>query len=188
MPEFIADTAGTVHGLTWDDLNKFTQGYIEAMLFTETSPVYSMCEWFEPEAQAAIEDELPGDAGFGDLHPDAFAEIQSDCIAFEHKAAELLAAAYQQGYTPDQAGRDFWFTRNGHGCGFWDRKELETPGLWEAHGSPRVDEPGWAAYIAEQDNSLGRKLTDIAEEFGQVWAHFGEGEGSPTGYGYIYMG
>ena len=44
-------------------------------------------------------------------------------------------------YEMDQAGIDFIFTRNGHGCGFWD-------GDW-----PEV---------------LGDELTEIAKQFGEL--------------------
>ena len=43
MPEFVLDTNGVVIGadLTgnrWSDLDSFTQGYVEAAFFTESSP------------------------------------------------------------------------------------------------------------------------------------------------------
>jgi len=42
-----------------------------------------------------------------------------------------------------QAGHDFWLTRNGHGAGFWD-------GDWPEHGDA---------------------LTDVSQDFGNVWLH-----------------
>lgn len=32
-----------------------------------------------------------------------------------------------EGWTDEQFGRDFWYTRNGHGTGFWDREGEVTP-------------------------------------------------------------
>ena len=193
MPEFIADTDGTVHGLEWADLCDFTQGYIEAMLFTETAESVSMVEWFDPENQAALDagtisGSIPGDSGFGDIHPDTFDRIQADCIAFEHRAAHLLIEAHNRGYDRAQAGRDFWFTRNGHGVGFWDRNVLDdSDSAYLAAGSPKVGDPAWPAYLAARENSLGNRLTATAKDFGEVWADFGPDESSPTGYGYVYL-
>lgn len=193
MPEFIADTDGTVCHLQWEDLADFTQGYLEAMLFTETSCI-PMTEWHDEESQEQVREGqadgcIPADAGFGDIFPASFEKAQTDCMAFEHKAHDLLMEAYQGGYSRSQAGRDFWFTRNGHGVGFWDRKELEPRGAWEALGSPRVDEPNWSKWRDICDNSLGNRLTAIAKEFGEVYVSFSEAEddASPTGYGFVYM-
>lgn len=48
----------------------------------------------------------------------------------------------------EQIGRDFWYTRNGHGVGFWDR--------------PHV-------YIEDSAN----QLCDIVEMFGETWFYTG---------------
>lgn len=110
MPEFILDRGTAESARTFTSLDDFTKGYIEALFFTETS------------------EELE-DASFADLAPSALAEIMADCAAFQSKAADLLNLAYERDYDATQAGRDFWFTRNGHGVGFWDRKPLEEDGL-----------------------------------------------------------
>ena len=39
-------------------------------------------------------------------------------------APDLTAAAQCDGYDMTRAGHDFWLTRCGHGCGYWDRDEL----------------------------------------------------------------
>ena len=50
----------------------------------------------------------------------------NDCRKFLEDQRVTIMAAYDQGWfeTTDkafqQAGHDFWLTRNGHGCGFWD--------------------------------------------------------------------
>ena len=51
-----------------------------------------------------------------DLSAEALAEITQDCEAFAADNADDLAD-----WTPEQAGHDFYLTRNGHGTGFWDR-------------------------------------------------------------------
>lgn len=92
-------------------LDYFTQGYIEAMFFTECTPDNSELE----------------DATFEDLSTEAMARIAADCDNFQRACVDLLDAACALGDSPDinydmlRAGNDFWYDRNGHGLGFWDR-------------------------------------------------------------------
>lgn len=51
-----------------------------------------------------------------DFHPDALAQAERDCEAFQKANAEDL-----EDVDDSQAGHDFWLTRNRHGTGFWDR-------------------------------------------------------------------
>lgn len=47
---------------------------------------------------------------------------KNTCTAFYNKHRALLEEAINaEGYSIEQAGSDFWLTRNGHGTGFWDR-------------------------------------------------------------------
>ena len=59
-----------------------------------------------------------------------------DCLKFLEKAQDLIPNNQWE-----QAGHDFWLTRNGHGTGFWDRPE-----------------------IYGEENA--KKLTEISESFG----------------------
>ena len=116
MPEFHLDTSGRVdhvhpgngrtYQVDWPELDTFTQGYIEALFFTDASD---------------SDDELY-EKGFSDLAPETLAAIIDDCAKFQAVTEADLAGAndidHQCGET--EAGRDFWYTRNGHGCGFWD--------------------------------------------------------------------
>lgn len=117
MPQFILPLGTPEAANEFAALDAFTRGYIEAMFFTDAS---------DPD---------DGDlqhATFADLAPESLAAIIADCTAFKAKAAPVLEQAYRlhpEGYNEEQAGRDYWFTRNGHGTGFWDRKELETGGF-----------------------------------------------------------
>jgi len=159
MPEYVLDTGGTVLGLpapnatggvqadgcyTWDSLDAFTQGYIEALFFTETDVLAE---------QATKPGAIPFEPSFGfsDLAPETLARIISDCAAFrrgEQWQQWLDHAADADIYAEDEtAGRDFWYTRNGHGCGFWD-------GDWP--------EP------------YATQLTDAARAFGNVDAYLGD--------------
>lgn len=123
MPEFILDTSGEVPAaygvpaldtlperIEFRHLDAFTQGYIEALFFTDSGP----------------EDGELGEAGFSDLAPETLARIIEDCAAFQRDNAKALEAVFSRPMfrrnvnTPTETGRDLWYTRNGHVCGFWD--------------------------------------------------------------------
>lgn len=129
---------------------EFVFGFIEAMFFTSCSPAYDSEEWSTPECKRAQEEgqadgELPSDVGYTDIHPDSLAVIRAFCASFEAIAAPLLEQAYSRDYDAAQAGRDLWFTSQGHGVGYWDRAPLE-------------------------DDGLGDKLSDVARyREAQVW-------------------
>lgn len=115
MPEFRLPMGSAPDAIRFADLPPFVRGYIEAAFFTDAS--------------SADDGELE-DATFADLAPDALADIMQDCALFQADNRHLLAVAYASpwegaarwgDYDAEQAGRDFWFTRNGHGVGFWDR-------------------------------------------------------------------
>lgn len=53
--------------------------------------------------------------GPDDIHPDTYATMRADCLAFVVDNGDIGDMA------AEQAGHDFWLTRNGHGAGFWDR-------------------------------------------------------------------
>ncbi|MGJ4995715.1 hypothetical protein ACQR0Z_14915 [Bradyrhizobium sp. HKCCYLS3077] len=124
MPEFILNVNDY---RAFEKLDAFTRGYIAAMFFTETCHDYESEEWFSDASQKALMEgrvsgSVPEDAGFDDLSADALAEIIADCEAFQRENEALLEAAYETPrYDADRAGNDYWYTRNGHGCGFWDR-------------------------------------------------------------------
>ncbi len=88
-----------------ENIRLFTQGYIEAAFFTDGGPDH-------PEL---------GDT----LDEDSQKHMSADCAAFVQTNYELLSRAVDRvGYGWIEAGRDFWFTRNGHGVGYWSRNEL----------------------------------------------------------------
>lgn len=90
---------------TWQALDEFTQGYWEAAFFTSQETI--------------------SDLTFADVSKTAYDRAVADCEKFQADNAELLADAYAKpDYSAVQAGRDFWFTRNGHGVGYWDREQL----------------------------------------------------------------
>lgn len=119
MPQFVME--GKLEP-EFRDLDAFTQGYIEAMFFTETDPSVTLADCEAGEVEW-LEGTVPVDSGFADLHPDSLEAIKALCQRFQLHARHTLAEAYKTGndYTPERAGHDFWLTRNGHGAGFWDR-------------------------------------------------------------------
>lgn len=162
MPDFLDrfDTAGRVQqpnlyrALQWYDLDAFTQGYVQALFFTNCS-AWSKAQiaadpdgWAEAEREGQSDGTLAQDAGFADLAPDTLAAIIADCATFQADAAALLdtATTGPLDYDMEQAGRDFWFTRCGHGCGFWDRRLGE----------------------------VGDTLSDLARAAGEVDAYIGD--------------
>jgi len=107
MPEFIMPMGDPKAEQLFHDLPAFTRGYIEAMFFTNSG---------------SGDDGDMEHATFADLAPEALEAIKAECAAFETKHALLLDGAYgHDDYDAESAGRDFWYTRNGHGVGFWDR-------------------------------------------------------------------
>ena len=131
MPEFILEGRDRAARAE----SEFVLGFIEAMFFTECSPAYMSDEWLSDECKEAQEQgqadgTLPGDVGYTDLHADSLAKIRAFCEAFQRDNAALLAQAYERpDYDETQAGRDLWFTSQGHGVGFWDRGQLDAEGL-----------------------------------------------------------
>lgn len=140
MPEFIMDKSGHVDvarkwqteiiregfkgDMHWRDLPEGARGYLEAAYFTDAC---------NPDAEgydAFIAEH--GEPSFRHLTPESLAAALEDWTAFEAKVRPLLAQAYErEGYDETRAGHDFWYTRNGHGVGFWDRDELRRGGLGE---------------------------------------------------------
>lgn len=58
----------------------------------------------------------PDDAGYAveDMSDEARRACTEDCRKFWHDMRGFIA------HGPDRAGHDFYLTRCGHGCGFWD--------------------------------------------------------------------
>jgi len=126
MPEFVLNTEGA--GAPWLSLDAFTQGFIEAAFFSESS-CYSSADFFTPEAQERVREgqadgSTPDDAGPAEIDRDSFCLIKNFCGEFQQRAAAALSEAYESDYDESQAGRDLYFTRAGHGVGYWSRDQL----------------------------------------------------------------
>jgi hypothetical protein len=84
-------------------LDAFTRGYVESALWSSSD------QGGEP---------LDKNYDIDDITPEALATMAKDFANFQEASKELLE---QSELTDDEAGHDFWLTRNGHGVGFWDR-------------------------------------------------------------------
>jgi len=90
------------------DLRDFACGYVEALFFTN--------------GDSGDDDEFSFNRlGAERLTQAARASIIDDCASFLSDLARDAIARSDGDY--EQAGRDFWFTRQGHGVGFWDKGE-----------------------------------------------------------------
>jgi len=127
MPEFVLNDDRPLH------LDEFMSGYVEAMFFTN--------------GDTGEENEnLLSDLGTGRLTKKALASIEADCRAFLGHVMPDGCFVQQwldrvEEYDAEQAGRDFWFTRQHHGAGFWDRDVLDLD-LW-APNTPAPGLGGW---------------------------------------------
>jgi hypothetical protein len=88
--------------------SKFLRGYLDAALFTTDETPPSGEDYIESGRAAEMFPKLPHYF---------IQQAEKDCAAFQAANADLLAKAGDDW----QNGADFWYTRNGHGVGFWDR-------------------------------------------------------------------
>lgn len=142
-------------------LSDFEAGYIEAMFFTNGDT-------------GDDRENLLNELGTGRLTNAALRHIKADCAAFRKAAAPLLEFALgpMSGYSEEQAGRDFWFTRQGHGVGFWDREELRRDLAKRDDGTltDTGEEEGLPFFA-----SLGEELTNLAKKAGEVYCQVSRG-------------
>lgn len=111
MPQFILDYGTPDAAVRYAKLDSFTQGYIEAMFFTSTGDPDDS----ERDMQHAT---------LAELAEETWKQIEENCATFQKTNEKLLNLAYDYcpaEYDEERAGNDFWYTRNGHGTGFWDR-------------------------------------------------------------------
>lgn len=116
MPVVILNPADKVE--LFNGLDAFTKGYLDAMFFT-------------------IDEDL-NQCTLADLSDETMSAIFLDCERFKRDNAETLAAAIETcirafAVNEGDAGIDFWFTRNGHGSGFW-------AGYWPEPYATQLDE------------------------------------------------
>jgi hypothetical protein len=119
-----------------EKLDDFTKAYIQAALWSSSD---------------GFDVPLDSDHGQSDISPTTLDQMIADCKQFqaENLDALCLVACRRGGggfLKVEQAGHDFWLTRNGHGAGFWD-------GDWS---EPEASQLTAAAYkFGEVDLYLG---------------------------------
>lgn len=124
-----------------DNLDEFTTAYIEAALWSTSAELVD-CSACGLERQLTGSDEICTACGSKDVHgadrsmqdmglstadiaEETLARMVANCDAFQVAHGELLTDANLthgpgEYSATSRAGHDFWLTRNGHGCGFWD--------------------------------------------------------------------
>ncbi len=102
------------HTINLNALDSFTTAYLECALWSSTD-----------ESREDGGDPLDDNYGLGDLAESALREAIEDCKAFQSDHADDIGTRFEQ------AGHDFWLTRNRHGAGFWD-------GDWPQEASKRL--------------------------------------------------
>jgi len=107
------------------ELEQFKQAYITCLLWSECDDNDEPLEYNYDES---------------DFSPAFKAQIDSDCEKFFTANYDLIKSNIEN------AGHDFWLTRNGHGAGFWD-------GDWPEHGDT---------------------LTTACKEFKEVYVYVGD--------------
>jgi hypothetical protein len=142
-------------------LDDFTLAYLDCALWSSTlepcgdcgdcgAEDQLLCRWNEQDEYVCIRCsdrqpnyEPPADENYDllDLSPELLERAVYDCKTFQEAAGDRILSH------PHRAGRHFWWTRNGHGAGFWD-------GDWP-----------------EED---GEFLTELSQRFGEIDLYVGD--------------
>lgn len=111
------------------DIDTMVSHYVECLLWAGQ-------DWSPVDAGEA--NPIPLDTNYGpeDLAPSLLESSRAECTEFYQANKTDLA-----GIDAEQAGHDFYLTRNHHGTGFWDR--------------------GYA-------DGIGKRLTDAAHVYGET--------------------
>lgn len=84
-------------------MEEFVLAYITAALWSSTD-----------ESRPDGGDPLDKNYTQEDISAETLLKMREDCQKFYDEHQEDIGLAFAK------AGHDFWLTRNGHGCGFWD--------------------------------------------------------------------
>lgn len=128
-------------------LDQFTEAYITCMLWSTND-----------ESDESGGEPLENNYSIEDIDPESMAKIIKDCKDFQaenledilqiqdvHCKGDSHGRCHYSGL--ESAGHDFWFTRCGHGVGFWDR------------GYPEA---------------MAARLTASCKKFGECWPYVGD--------------
>lgn len=116
-------------------LDTFTRAYIEAALWSSN-------DGSTPSGGYPLDRNY----SVSDISEATREKMKADCARFQAKQDI-------SGYGDGEAGHDFWLTRNGHGCGFWE----------EDHGTPEQ-----CAKLDAAAKAFGSFDLYIGDD-GQIW-------------------
>lgn len=91
-------------------------------------------------------EELEKDFDVDDVSEETKQSMRNDIEKFVAENETALLTWEGQTTVEEQTGHDFWLTRNGHGCGFW--------------------EPEWG--------TVGEALTESCKKFGEAYIYIGD--------------
>jgi hypothetical protein len=114
------------------DIDAILSSYFESALWTDEDNL----------AEDVGEDAAKSFTVF-DFSDETKAKSKEDITKFMEKAGQYL-----NDVTDEMIGHDFWLTRNHHGAGFWDRKEI--------------------------DYEIGDKISEICHEFRELHVIVGD--------------
>lgn len=169
MPEFILNKPRRATHAYYG-LNNFAKGYVEAMFFTNGDT-------------GDDREHLLNQFGVERLTRASVKAIADDCQKFWSANKRLLTLAnIDAGMEWEQLGRDFWFTRQGHGVGFNDRPQLAVDVYETRLGSMWLESD--KAIVSQPVKLVGRLdelLTKAAQAAGYIenvyvdrgWIHYG---------------
>src|ERR1041384_5362521 len=126
-------------------MDKFTEAYIEAALWSSTLEPFGECpacgkedrilnrwrDYGEFVCEECSDDEPnwepPADKNYtrDDIAPEALEQMAKDCAEFQERAANIRTAGMEapplgSNDVAPRAAHNFGLTRNGQGAGFWD--------------------------------------------------------------------
>ena len=123
-------------------LDAFTRQYIVTALWSSND-----------ESDDNGGDPLDKNYGIEDLSPECLATMVKDCAKFQaDNWAWIGLADRRHGQDSARCGHDFWLTRNGHGCGFWDGDYSHDYG----------------------EGLIGKALSKACEPYGETWLYVGD--------------
>lgn len=127
--------------------SQFLSAYIETLIFTNITDGHPDADCIRSFSGSCAHNKW-----MHRITASSMATIERDCRLFCAAAGDLIAS------DPAKAARDFWYTRNRQGCGFWDGDWAWTP------------EPGWDGFLhfnSANFTTAGEQLTQLAAAFGE---------------------
>lgn len=139
-----SDTASLKHLLSWIERQKEGSDAIASVKASMNDYQKKAFDaYLDAVRWASSEEDMFTEYSNYDFAKETIEDAANDIKTFIENADGFL-----EGLDPEQVGHDLWLTRNGHGTGFWDRRELES----------------------EQKE----KLTQLSKEAKQKWDYIGD--------------